>query len=144
MLLLAINASLRRAVASNEEISWRSIEEEIAKDFHVRLNYIIGLRKHLFESGVVVVIDPQARGTALLRAAVHPNQKISKEMVKGIATFIDERHSEGRGVVANNIVAYIYKQFNLTIHRTTASRIVRKMGLSWAHMKVTKNSFASH
>ena len=48
MLLLAINASLRRAVEANnnQQISWRSIEEEVAKDFRTRLNYVIELRKY--------------------------------------------------------------------------------------------------
>ena len=50
MLLLAINASLGRAVEAsgnnNQQISWRSIEEEVAKDFRMRLNYVIDLRKY--------------------------------------------------------------------------------------------------
>ena len=49
MVILALNASLRRAAASskdnNQQISWRKIEEEEAKDFHLRLNHVIEVRK---------------------------------------------------------------------------------------------------
>ena len=58
--------SLGRAVEAssngNQQISWQPIEEEVAKDFHVRLNYVIDLRKCFFKEGVVVVIGPQDRG----------------------------------------------------------------------------------
>ena len=45
-------------------------------------------------------------------------------MIKGIADYVDERHSEGKGVVANNIVAYLFDEFNVKIHRTYASKLV--------------------
>ena len=42
-------------------------------------------------------------------------------MMKGIAVYINERYSKGEGVVANNIVAYLYDEFNTSIHRTHTS-----------------------
>ena len=64
--------------------------------------------------------------------------------MKGIATLIDERHSEGKGVFAKNIVAYLYDKFNITIHRTHASRLLKKLGLTQAPVESTQNTFASH
>ena len=53
ILLLAINASLGRAVKAssdnNHYLSLRLIEEEVAEDVHVQLNYVIELRKHFLE-----------------------------------------------------------------------------------------------
>ena len=139
MVILALNASLRRAVASstdnNQLISWRKIEEEVAKDFHLRLNYVIELRKYFLENGVVVVIESASRGQGSQNAKQSSNQKVSKEMIKGVADYIDERHSEGKGVIANNIVAYLYDEFNVTIHQTYASQIVEKIGLSRTNIK---------
>ena len=65
MVVLAINTSMRGAITANrnnnEQISWRKIEEEVAHDFHLRLNYLIELRKYFLDSGVVVVIDTGCR-----------------------------------------------------------------------------------
>ena len=65
-------------------------------------------------------------------------------MIKGIADYVDERHSEGKGVVANNIVAYLFDEFNVKIHRTYASKLVKKIGLSWTNINTIQNTFASH
>ena len=80
----------------------------------------------MLESGVVVVIESASRGQGSKTAKLSSNQKVSKEMIKGIADYVDERHSEGKGVVANNIVAYLFDEFNVKIHRTNASKIVKK------------------
>ena len=40
------------------------IEEEVSKDFHIRLNYVIDLRKNFYNDGVVVVIGSQDRDYA--------------------------------------------------------------------------------
>ena len=47
-------------------------------------------------------------------------------MIKGIADYVDERHSEGKGMVAKKIVAYLYDEFNVRIHQTYATQIVEK------------------
>ena len=93
---------------------------------------------------MVVVIELQDRGLAATESKPSPRQKVTTEMMVGIASLVDERHSQGKGVVARNIVAYLYDQFNLLIHRTTAGRMISKLGLSWAPMKAYKSTFASH
>ena len=43
----------------HNSVSWRAIEEEVSKDFHVRLNYVIDLRKDFLDSDHVIVINEQ-------------------------------------------------------------------------------------
>ena len=93
---------------------------------------------------MVIVIDPQCRGGAAEGAKKSKNVKVSGEMMVGIANLIDQRHSEGEGVVANNIDAYLYNSYGLRIHRTHANQLVKKLGLTWAPIKCVESTFASH
>ena len=65
MVILALYASLNRHESSmldshHNSVSWRAIEEEVSKDFHVRLNHVIDLQQAFFDSGHVIVINYQA------------------------------------------------------------------------------------
>ena len=61
--LLAMKAALRRIMVSEEEnISWRSIEEEICSDFFVGRNYLEPLRKGFLNDGDVYTFGGSSRG----------------------------------------------------------------------------------
>ena len=105
MIILALYASLNRHIKSknndeNKSIYWRLIEEEVSNDFHIRLNYVIEIRKLFLDSGHVIVISDQPRGQAAVGAKESNNTKITNDMLTSIANMVDKMHSEGRGVVA--------------------------------------------
>ena len=112
MVILALYASLNRHVSSmldshHNSVSWRAIEEEVSKDFHVRLNYVIDLQKAFLDSGHVIVINNQARGQAAVGAKESRNNKITNKMLNSVANLVEKMHSEGRGVVTRHIIAHL-------------------------------------
>merc|ERR1719499_1975735 len=97
MLLLALQASLRRRLERGEDnISWRIIEDEVARDFHVGHDYIPTLRKGLFDDGNVFVFGGEKRGSAAVGAKESERTKLTRKIMNEITTFIDDTHSTGK------------------------------------------------
>ena len=72
------------------------------------------------------------------------NRKVMKTMQCSVGLLVDTMHSEGKGVVARHIIAHLLDCYEILIHRRTAGRIVRQLGLTWAPMKPMQRTFASY
>ena len=145
MLLLALQASLRRRLERGEaNISWRSIEDEVARDFHVGHDYIPTLRKGLFDDGNVFVFGGEKRGSAAVGAKESERTKLTREIMSEITTFIDDTHSTGKAVTRRSIRAMLFERHNMIIHPATITRAVRRLGLSYSPISTAKRTHASY
>lgn len=150
VLLFAIKAALKRSLDRNKDdvynttINWREIESEIARDFCVKLSHVIDLRKGFLEDGDVFVFGERARGQAADGAKVSANQKVTLEMLKAIVSKVDTQHSEGKSVISNNIVALLLDRFAMKIHRVTAGRVLKRIGLSFTPVKAPRRTYAAY
>lgn len=48
-----------------------------------------------------------------------------------VATYMDEDHIKGNDVTRKKVVAYLLDKYNIRIHKITARRIIKKIGLKW-------------
>ena len=72
------------------------------------------------------------------------NTKIDADMLKRIASHIDELHSRGYTVTARKINVFLYENLHFQVHRTTIGRVTSSIGLSWAPIKSKPRTFAAH
>ena len=151
MILLALRAALNRRISllnvdQETTINWRSIEDEVGRDFHVSNKYVHDLRTGLFEDGDVWVFgqtESRGMGAASVCDKNH-RAKVQPEHFKEVAKFVDGKHCKGSTVVARNIIAFLLDKFELKIHRRTVGRLMNKMGLTWSAYKPVKRTFAAH
>ena len=117
LLLCALKVALKRQIdAGNKDINCKSIEEEVSTDFRVGRQYLVLLRKGLFDNGDVLVFGGEARGSAAPTAKEKDNTKLTKEVLVDITKFIDDCHAIGKGVVARDIWAMLFEKHQLRVH----------------------------
>ena len=101
-LVYAIITSLRRHLKAMDTssllVNWNAIDEEVARDFHVRHEYIRDLREAFHEDGEVLWSSDTTRGFSPGMSPITQFTKIFSDHKKAIASFIDSQHSEGKGV----------------------------------------------
>ena len=145
-LLLAIKAALRRRIdatgkATDCKISWKSIENEVAFDFHVDTKHLVELRKHFFDYGELLEKNFVYRGPK--QGQITKLTKITPDVLKTILDFVDDRHSRKLPVTASMITGKIFDTHNVTIHRTTVMRLMKRIGRNWAPIKAKKRTFSA-
>ena len=138
--VLALRAYLRRRLEAGEpSINWTEIERAVAHDFMVNRYCITDLRKGFMQDGDIWVYGNGARG-----GPARKSTKVPQEMMTGIATMVDDVHSTGKAVVSRIVVAYILEKYAIKIHRVTAGRIMKKIGLTWSSINNQhKRSYAA-
>ena len=70
--------------------------------------------------------------------------KVNEEAIKAIASYVDLIHSQGGSVNSTIINGMLCDKFAFDVHQTTISRIMTKLGLSWAPIKHKPRTFAAH
>jgi hypothetical protein len=103
LFILALRATLRRQIEAIEEkslsplkLSWTSIEEEVARDFHVGRTYISKVRCTFIEDGDVAVFGLLEERGGAAPGYSHDNQtKIPAHVLISMASYTDEMHSKG-------------------------------------------------
>ena len=62
-------------------ISWCRIEDEVSRDFHLKQEYVIDLRKIFLDSGEVMVVDSKPRGSAATGSKTSASTKFCVRML---------------------------------------------------------------
>ena len=96
------------------------------------------------EDGDVYVFGEEARGAAAVGAATNPNLKITSEILNRVAVMVDQYHSEGKAVVAQDVIAFILQHYNFLVHRRTVGRIMNRMGLTWTAIKTARRTYSAY
>ena len=65
-------------------------------------------------------------------------------MLKSVAEFVDTMHSKGNVVVSKMVVAHIIDRFGIQIHRVTAGRVMKRLGLKWRTIKPVTKSYVAY
>ena len=138
LLIFALRAYLRQKVESMNEgdlqpssITWRSIEEAVARDFCVRREHLTELRRTFLEEGDVVVFGTEnARGGAAEKYDHSGQQKVSIEHLKEMVKFIDQQHSEGRSVTNRKVLNWFRQEQGLEVSWCMAQCKLQALGLS--------------
>lgn len=151
LLLLALRAALRRQVQALEAnksemtMSWTAIEEEVSTDFGVNRNHLTSLRKEFLDDGDVLVwSEDSARGGAAEGYDHSKNRKISPEILKSIAHFIDSEHALGRSVVNRAVRSWLLENHSISVGRSTVQRAMKRLGLQWQAIKPVKKTLNAY
>lgn len=126
--ILAFRAYLRKEIMSANNttinITWD-------QDFMVKHDHIHDLRMGYMEDGDIWIFDGNQRVGAAAGAKVGSKAKITAEIRNEVVKMVDEVHSTGKVVVSNMVAGLILNIFGIIIHRTTAGRVMRELGLEW-------------
>ena len=148
LLICAIIAEMRRVydtLSPNKTIkTYSEIDRQVAKDFKVGHDYIRHLRECFMEDGDIFMFGGNSRGLGALHAKASTNTKITEAMKKCIASFIDERHSQGQAVTSRYVLSMLIDKFNVSVHRTTIGRTLKSIGLQWLPIGRSKRSYSSY
>ena len=68
---------------------------------------------------------------------------IGLQHMKSVNKIMDEVHSTGKVVVAKMVIAHILKEFNMKVHRTTAGRLMKRLGFIWGPIQDQPKSYAA-
>ena len=146
-ILLALKACLRRRLeavkkATDGNISWDSIEEEISSDFKVKKLYVRDLRRHFFEHGEIEITEAIPRGfrTGTLETK---NTKVTSAVIRTILDFIHKRHADNQPVTASMLIGHIFEKKRILIGKTTIARTMKMLGKQWHPIKPKKRTFSS-
>ena len=147
LILLSLLATARRRfdLCDIDDVNWTSIEREVASDLRVGFLLVNKLRKHLFETGEI--LDPTEEKIDDNKEEsnrIWYQTKIPAETKQAIFCYMDSLHQQGETVVASKVKAHLLLEYGIDVHRTTVSRAVKSLGLSWAPMKPKKRTFADH
>ena len=154
LLLLALLATLKRHIANTDgakksianEVCWTHVERDVAEDFHVGREYLYDLRKVFLEdvdaederTGAILVWDCDKRG------GIGDSQKVDAEVLKDIATFVDDAHKDGESATNHKIRSYLEDKHGLTVSRRTVQRCLKRLGLAWKRGKPKKKTLTAY
>ena len=147
-MIFAIIDELKRTVNEgqstiNSNLSWSSIERNVSLAFHVRLEHITGLRKGFMENGDVYVFGQElGRGGSAIGAKASPNLNITSDIINNVARTVDQSYSEGKAVVARDVILFILKVYNFLVHRKNVGRMMGRMGLSWLPIRTARRTYS--
>ena len=116
-------------------INWSVIESEGATDFHVGREYTTALRKGFLDDGHKYIFGGDDRGYAVGVAAGYYNTKLNKDLLKAIAIYIDDIHSEGEYMVSNGENFHLLHNIGIDVHITTCGRVMKRIGLNLSPIK---------
>ena len=146
LLLLALRAAFKWKIDSGfQELSWRNIENEVAEDFRVGMRYVRDLRLGLLEDGDLYVYGHSKRGLGAPDAKENQFTKLRRQHLLSIAKLTDDIHSEGETVTSRKVRAHLFEKFEgLQVHKSTVTRTMKKLGLSWSPIGRAKRTYASY
>ena len=139
----AIVACLDRHVRAGDSISWTGIDLEISGMFHVSVLHITWLRQTFLREGKLVDQEASKRGCGV-GSSKNKATKVNEAAVKEIAKYVDTLHSKCSTVTLTKINAMLRDTFGVEVHQSTISRIMTRLGLSWAPIKYKPRTFAAH
>jgi hypothetical protein len=130
LLIFALRAYLCQKVESMNEgdlqpssITWRSIEDAVARDFCVCCEHLTELRCTFLEEDDVVIFGAEnAQGGAAENFDHSKIQKVSNEHLMEMVKYIDQQHSEGRSVTNRKVLNWFRQEQGLEVSRRTAQR----------------------
>ena len=126
------------------EISWNSIESEVATMVRMKVDHVVSLRKKILDSGTgeVQVFDGKTRGYS--EGNQTKTTKATKDVLVNVSNYVETVHRDGKTSSARKIQCYLLRKHKLAVHRRTIGQIMKTLGLSWAPLKSKPRTFASH
>ena len=126
------------------EISWNSMESEVATMVRMKVDHVVSLRKNILDSGTseVQVFDGKTRGYA--EGTQTKTTKATKDVLVNASNYVETIHRDGKTASARKIQYYLLRQHKLAVHCRTVGRMMKTLGLSWAPLKSKPRTFASH
>ena len=113
------------------------------RNFHVSLAHITWLCQQFIYDGKIVDKNTTKRGCEV-GSKSNKSTKVKEDAIKAIASYVDSVHSTGGSVNSTKINGMLRKKFAFDFHQTTNSRIMARLGLSWAPVKHKPHTHTAH
>lgn len=97
----------------------------------------------IIQQRFLYVFGGKSRGDGAIGVAENPGTKMTKEVLVGVVSFVDDNHSRGKTVVVRDVMEHVFDKHTIRIDRITAWRTVQKIGLSWGPIARAKRTYAS-
>ena len=143
MNLMVVIAYVRQNIEMNKQFTWTLIENEVARDLHIRSNYVSQLRQQFLDEGELIHCEYLQRGFKSGSFA-HPKTKMTNEIVKDVASYVESVHSQGKTVSARMVNIMLQQKHLFTVDRKTIRKTLKRLGLEWSYIKPKPRTFASH
>ena len=144
MLIRAIVGSLERRINEKTNISWTSIDTEIGQTFHVSRDHITWLRELFLYHGTIVPQEVSKSGRFCDGSSPNEKKKLHPCAIQEISNYVCNVHSRGGTVNATKVNGMLMDKYGFSVHRTTISRLLSRLGFTWTPMKFKPRTFAAH